>query len=141
MSWSFKRIENEFKASNYMVRKAKSLVKSSGILSTPNPHQGHGLKDDTKVLVQKFYESDEISRMIPGKKDCMSIKVGDQRSLIQKRLILGNLREVYQQFKDQFSTVKVGFSKFAELCPKNCILAGAVGHMLCVFVPFIKTQN
>jgi len=48
MSWSFKRIENEFKASNYMVRTAKSLVKSSGILSTPNPHQGHGLKDDTK---------------------------------------------------------------------------------------------
>ena len=75
MSWSFKRIENEFKASNYMVRKAKSLVKSSGILSTPNPHQGHGLKDDTKVLVQKFYESDEISRMMPGKKIVCQLKL------------------------------------------------------------------
>ena len=28
MSWSIKKIENEFKASNYMVRKAKTLVKS-----------------------------------------------------------------------------------------------------------------
>ena len=56
MSWSIKRIENEFKASNYMVHKAKSLVKSGGILSTPNPIQGHGLHDDTKILVQTFYD-------------------------------------------------------------------------------------
>ena len=28
MSWSIKKIENEFKASNYMVRKAKTIVKS-----------------------------------------------------------------------------------------------------------------
>ena len=33
MSWSIKRIENEFKACNYMVRKAKGLVKSGGILT------------------------------------------------------------------------------------------------------------
>ena len=83
MSWSIKRIENEFKASNYMVRKAKSLVKSGGILYTPNPIQGHGLNSDTKILVQTFYESDDISRVMPGKKDCVSIKVGDQRILIQ----------------------------------------------------------
>ena len=41
MSWSIKKIENKFKASNYMVHKAKSLVISKGILSTPNPNQGH----------------------------------------------------------------------------------------------------
>ena len=74
MSWSIKKIENEFKASNYMVRKAKCLVKSGGILSTPNPSQGHGLCNDTRVLVQNFYESDEISRVMPGKKDCVSQK-------------------------------------------------------------------
>ena len=61
MSWSIKKIENEFKASNYMVHKAKFLVKSGGILATPNPRQGHGLCNDTRVLFQIFYESDEIS--------------------------------------------------------------------------------
>ena len=61
MSWSIKKIENEFKASNYMVRKAKFLVKSGGVLATQNPSQGHGLCNDTRVLVQNFYESDEIS--------------------------------------------------------------------------------
>ena len=44
-----------------MVRKAKFLVKLGGILATPNPSQGHGLCNDTRVLVQNFYESDEIS--------------------------------------------------------------------------------
>ena len=53
MSWSIKRIENEFKASNSMVHTAKSLVKSGGILSMPNPIQGHGLNDRT-ILVQTF---------------------------------------------------------------------------------------
>ena len=61
MSWSIKKIENEFKASNYMVRKAKTLVKLGGILSTPNPNHGHNLHDHTIVMVQNFYESDEIS--------------------------------------------------------------------------------
>ena len=61
MSWSIKKIENKFKASNYMVPRAKTLVKSVGILSTPNPNHGHSLHDDTIVMVN-FYESDEISR-------------------------------------------------------------------------------
>ena len=133
ISWSIKKIENEFKASNYMVRKAKTLVKSGGILSTPNPNHGHSLRDDTIMMVQNFYESDEISRVMPGKKDCMSIKVNDTRISIQKRLLLGNLKEVYQQFKDQFPAD-----------PKHCVLAGASGtHAVAtyVFALSIKTQS
>ena len=68
MSWSIKKIESEFKASNYMVRKAKALVKSGGILSTPNPNHGHGLSNETITMVQNYYESDDISRVMPGKK-------------------------------------------------------------------------
>ena len=133
MSWSIKKIENEFKASNYMVRKAKTLVKSGGILSTPNPNYGHNLHDDTIVMVQNFYESDEISRVMPGKKDCVSIKVNDTRILVQKILLLGNLKEVYRQFKDQFPAEKIGFSRFAKFRPKHCVLAGASGtHAVCV---------
>ncbi len=48
----------------------------------------------------------------------------------QKRLVLGNLKEVYRAFKEND---KVGFSKFAELRPRHCILAGAsVTHPVCV---------
>src|SRR5207253_10078355 len=46
LSWSIKKIEAQFGCSDYMVRKAKKLVKEKGILSTPNPKPG-------KVLSQK----------------------------------------------------------------------------------------
>ena len=52
---------------------------------------------------------------------------------VQKRLVLSNLREVYHEFKEKFPDLKIGFSKFAELRPKHCILAGASGtHAVCV---------
>ena len=102
-------------------------------MSTPNPNHGHGLSNETITMVQNYYESDDISRVMPGKKDCISVKVDDRRILVQKRLLLGNLKEVYQQFKDQFPAEKIGFSRFAELRPKHCVLAGASGtHAVCV---------
>ena len=36
-SWSIRKIEHEFQATSYMVRKAKKLVEEKGILSSPNP--------------------------------------------------------------------------------------------------------
>ena len=51
----------------------------------------------------------------------------------QKRLVLGNLKELYQAFKNEHPTLHIGFTKFAELRPKHCILAGASGtHAVCV---------
>ena len=132
-SWSIRRIEEEFGASNYMVRKAKDLVKRKGILSSPNPKPGHVLATETADHVRSFYECDEVSRMLPGKKDFVSVKQEGKRVHIQKRLVLSNLREVYQLFKEKFPTLSIGFSKFAELRPKHCVLAGASGtHAVCV---------
>ena len=68
-----------------------------------------------------------------GKKDFVSVKQGEQRVQVQKQLVLSNLKELYQLFKDNFPYEKVGFSKFAELRPKHCVLAGASGtHSVCV---------
>lgn len=52
---------------------------------------------------------------------------------MQKRLILSNLKELYTLFKEKFPG-HLGFSKFAELRPKRCILSGASGtHKVCVY--------
>ena len=116
-----------------MVRKAKELVRQKGILSTPNPKPGHELSEETVNIVQNFFESEEISRTMPGKKDFISVCQGHQRVHVQKRLVLTNLKELYQLFKDKFPTKFVGFSKFADLRPKHCVLAGASGtHAVCV---------
>ena len=132
-SWSIRKVQEEFEATNYMVHKAKELVRQKGILSTPNPKPGHELSEETVHLVQNFFESEEISRTMPGKKDFISVRQGHQRVHVQKRLVLTNLKESYQLFKDKFPTKSVGFSKFADLRPKHCVLAGASGtHDVCV---------
>lgn len=73
-SWSIRKIQTEFGASNFAVRKAKALVAANGILTTPNPKPGRSLPQSTEELVVNFYENDESSRLMPGKKDCMSVR-------------------------------------------------------------------
>ena len=132
-SWARKRIQSEFGVTDYMARKSKQLVKEKGVLSTPDPKPGPSLPASTVKLVAEFYESDEISRTMPGKKDFVSIRQGSKRVQVQKQLVLSNLKEVYHAFKDAYPDLKIGFSKFAELRPPQCVLAMASGtHSVCV---------
>ena len=39
-SWTVQKVQEEFGASNYMIRKAKALVREQGILALPNPKVG-----------------------------------------------------------------------------------------------------
>ena len=57
-------------------------------MSTPDPKPRHCISID---LVVGFYESDNSSRMMPGRKDFVSVKQIHGRVQIQKRLILCNL--------------------------------------------------
>ena len=132
-SWSRRKVMAEFGCSQRMATNAKRLAIERGILSTPNPRVGRTLAKDTVIKVKEFYYQDDISRVMPGKKDCYSIYVDGQKQTIQKRLILGNLKELYQKFKETNKDDKIGFSKFAMLRPKECVLAGSNGtHSVCV---------
>ena len=132
-SWSVRKIENKFGVSNYMARKTKELVKTKGILSTPNPKPGKMLSNDTVKLIHSFYNDDEISRCMPGIKDFITVKEQGKKVQKQKRLLLCNLNEAYNLFKECHPTEKVGISKFCELRPRNVITAGASGtHSICV---------
>lgn len=117
-----------------MVRQAKKLLKEKGILESPNPKPGKALSKVILDTVKSFYENDEISRIMPGIKDCVTVVDSNGiKTKMSKRLILCNLKEVYSLFKDKFSNITIGFSKFAELRPKHCILAGQSGtHAVCV---------
>ena len=63
----------EFGVTNYMARCAKKLVAEKGILSTPNPKHARCLSVATEDLIKAFYHSDDISRIMPGKKDFVSV--------------------------------------------------------------------
>lgn len=84
-------------------------------------------------IVNEFFNDDEISRLMPGKNDCISIREADKKTYVQKRLILSTLKEIYEEFKKKHVDVKIGFSKFAELRPKYCVQLGSSGtHTICV---------
>jgi hypothetical protein len=67
--WSIWKIQQEFKASNYMVQTFKKLVAVKGILSSP----GNELPPVTAEMVKQLYVFDEISRIKPGTKDYVSV--------------------------------------------------------------------
>jgi hypothetical protein len=75
-SWSIQKVQEDFpSASNYMITRAKQLVMDHGIMSSPNPKPGKTLLEVTAEVVKSFYNSDEVSRVMSGKKDYTSIKV------------------------------------------------------------------
>ena len=124
-----------FGTSQYMVKRASKLKETHGILPDIGKiSRGHKVSDDDKAKVRAFYESDEVSRMCPGRKDYVTVTDPDgARTKVQKRLILGTLRELYCAYKEDATNPKIGFSTFASLRPKRCVLAGSAGtHTVCV---------
>lgn len=133
-SWSIKRTAEEFGVTMYKVNKARELKKEKGLLRDLKPKVGKTLSNDVEVKVKTFYEEDEHSHLLPGAKEFKSVKGPDgQRKHIQKRLLLLNLNELYQNYKRKYPNDKISLSKFCSLRPQHCITVGCRGtHSVCV---------
>ena len=133
-TWSISKTAEVFNVTPYAVRQARELKAKKGILATPGKQSREGISEVTKNSVIRFYENEEVSRLRPGMKDCVSIKMPDgTKEKVQKRLLLANILEIYTLFKSEHPDVKIGFSSFALLRPKWCIPVGAAGmHNVCV---------
>ncbi len=129
-SWSIMYASKYFSVSEYLVRKARELKKEKGILSLPAQKIGKILSAETSERVKAFFQDDEYSRLLPGKKDVVSI---GKNVYQQKRLLLCNLKELYAMFKEKYPMDKIGLSKFCSLRPKWCVTVGSTGtHSVCV---------
>ena len=112
----------EFNVPKATIRKTRTLQEQKGTIEMPDQVNSKKLKEHVKLLVKEFYNRDEYSQQLPGAKDYVSI---GKKLHVSKRLILCNLCERYSAFKKkQHFDLKVGFSKFANLRPKWCIVAG-----------------
>ena len=122
-----------FNVSEHAAKQPRKLKKEKGILATPSNYYREKLDKETKKCVNESYERDDVSRMCPGKKDCVSIgNKNGSKEKVQKRLILAKISEIYANFKAEFPSLKIGFSTFALLRPKWCMPVGVVGlHNVC----------
>lgn len=94
---------------------------------------GRPLEEATKRLIHTYYQDDRNSVQMPGTRDCMVIRDDEGKRTVQKRLILLNLKELFEGFRSEYPDVKVGFSTFASLRPKECNFAGSPGtHNVCL---------
>ena len=100
------------------------------ILAKPAPKKGKALPQKTLDLVQSFYDDDEYSRQMPGKKDYVKFGRNVHK---QKWLVLCNISELYSAFRDNYPNIKIVFTKFCTLRTKWCVLAGSLGtHSVCI---------
>ena len=66
----------------------------------PYPNKvGRSLSDNINQHVIAFYESEEYSRIGPGKKEIVVVRDGSVKSHKQKQLLLLNLHELYIAYK------------------------------------------
>ncbi|GAB1865911.1 hypothetical protein CAJAP_06990 [Camponotus japonicus] len=132
-SWSSRKIATEFNCSRAVAQKSKEFRASAGILGSCTIKTGKKISADTEKKILDFYNSDLNSREMAAVKDVISVKTDDKRILMQKRLLLLDLKGLFSKYIDENDKNRVSFSKFAQLRPKNCILAGASGtHSVCV---------
>lgn len=121
-AWNANKIKNIFEVSYYTANLVKTLVKENGILCGIKKKLGSNRIDDQTVsIVQDFYR--EESRICPGLREFKKVEENGETRPVQRRLVLMNLKELYSEFKKKNENIKIGFSKFAELRPKECVLA------------------
>ncbi|CAG9800519.1 unnamed protein product [Chironomus riparius] len=87
----------------------------------------------TSDLVKVFYESDDISRQMPGKKDTITVKLdGGIKEVLQKRSMLMTVDRAYEQFKETNPEIDVSRSKFYQLKPPNILLISEIPKDVCL---------
>ena len=74
--------------------------------------------------------------MMPDKRDSVPIRNSEGvKEHVQKRLLLANLKELYEIFKKKFFDMKVGFFMFASLRLKHFVSVDTTGaHTTCVCI-------
>lgn len=134
-TWSARKISKEFNTSKHMALLTKALVAENGILCEPKRRAATNyISQDVKNHVINFFLADNISQPCAGKREYVTIDENNQKVRKQRRLVLMNLEEAYALFKQENIGQKIGFSTFATLRPKECLLAlhSCGTHAVCV---------
>lgn len=132
-SWSERKICREFNASRHCAKNAKTLKSEAGVLGERVFHYERKLAESVTEKVIKFFCDDANSRIMPSTKDTVTMKTEEGPIKMQKRLLLLPLKELHVLYKEKYKEDAVGFSTFAKLRPKYCILPLQSGtHSVCV---------
>ena len=77
---------------------------------------------------QEFYFEEEISRVLPCKKDVM---LDSTKQPVQKHLMCVTQREAYQKFSKSHPSIKIGQRIFDSCRPKNVCHSSKTSRTMC----------
>lgn len=133
---SVDQLSKHFHCTKYLARVAIDVFKKDGILATPKYQYSHTSNSELDKNVLQFYSDSEISKLLPGRKDFVTVRdeLG-KKTQVQKRLLLFKLKTVHGKFLENHPEFKISFSKFARLRPPHIVFAGSSGTLTqCVCV-------
>ena len=110
-----------------------SIMQSEGIVVDKTQHiiRRHKLSEDALREVKEFYESDAISRVMPGKDDTMIVRHEDgTKTKERKQHLTMTVMEAYELFHEK-TEMTIKKSTFAELRPKHVLLSSKMPHNVC----------
>ena len=134
--WSIDKCSEYFQVSQYLIQKSRDFAKGNGVLYFALQKKEKSVSHEMKEEIVSFYEDEKISRIIPRKKDYVSIG----RNIHKQKSLLANFKELHSISKSKYPARQIGFSKFCSLHPKWCVLPGSSGtHSVCVCALITKT--
>ena len=96
--------------------------------------KGKSITTETLDLVTNVYEDDNFNRQVPQNKDYASVSKAVHNQKLCNLQKSSWLARIITAFKEKLTNVNIGFSKFCDLKPKWCLLAGSkMTRSFCVF--------
>jgi hypothetical protein len=140
--YSAEKIASFFNTSRYLATKAIELYKEQGLLSVPKRRISNILPEENTKIVQDFFVSDEVSKMLPGKKDFVNDRDENGKKVqVQKRMLLYTLKNSFEMFKENHPDTKVGWSKFTQLRPRQVVFPGSPGTLaMCICLIHVNPE-
>ncbi|KAJ8668574.1 hypothetical protein QAD02_010237 [Eretmocerus hayati] len=107
-SWPAYQIQKAMEVSKYRSIRVKRLVEDQEIFSLVPYKTNRPLDRNVLRKIKEFYDSNETSRIMPGIWDYVAHEVDGSRVESQKRLLLCDLKEAYQHFRDSNPDISHG---------------------------------
>ena len=97
-----------------------------------SPEKEHKRKASEKTeRAKQFYESDEISRQLPGKKDYTIVRSIGKTQKKQKREMMMIVEEAHKVFQEKLPENLISRSQFAKIRPKHVISVTKARQNVC----------
>lgn len=103
--------ENPAKKQQILMELTKDMTKKA-------PHKQLKVEPEINKTVRNFYLREDVSVILPGKKDTIAIKDNDGKKIIErKRVMVDSKLNLFKTFKGENPELKIGKTKFFSLTP------------------------